>query len=335
MNTILVFRPDHIGDVILTTPVFQALRLGFPHAHIAVLIGSWARDILSGNPDVDETIICNLPGLARAGKARWKVAIAVMNQLRRRRFDAIVNLRTAASTASFSRLCGGETRWGFDVPKARWAWTHSIPFDPTRHVVDAALDLVGAMDCPFSGPANLRLFPDEQARQQAALLLEEISPPFVILHQGAGYPAKLWEADRWHQVADWIAERGFSPVFSGSPAEKDAIDQIRRRMIHPSFNLAGRCDLMSFAEIIGRSSCMVTVDSASMHMAVAMRTPVVALFGPTASRRWGPYPNGCTNIVIEKRGDCRFCKLQKGCAERKCMKMIETTEVIEALEQLL
>ena len=88
-------------------------------------------------------------------------------------------------------------------------------------------------------------------------------------------------------MADWIAARGHTPVFSGSTAEKDPIDQIRHHMTHPSLNLAGRCDLMTFAEIIGHSRCMVTVDSASMHMAVAMRTPVVALFGPTASRRWG------------------------------------------------
>ena len=335
MDSILVFRPDHIGDVILTTPALQALRRGFPEAHIAVLIGSWARDILAGNPDIDETIICNLPGLVRGGRARWGTTLALMHRLRRRRFDAIINPRTAASTAFFSRLCGGATRWGFDLPKARWAWTHSIAFEPTRHIVDAGLDLVGAMNCPLLDSPKLRLFPDDQARRQAALLLEDIPSPFIILHQGAGHPGKIWEADRWTQLGNWIAERGHTPVFSGSPDEMAPIDQIRHHMAHPSANLAGRCDLMTFAEIIGHSRCMVTVDSASMHMSVAMRTPVVALFGPTASRRWGPYPNGRLNIVVEKQGNCRFCKRQKGCAARKCMKMIATTEVIQGLEQLL
>ena len=217
MDSILVFRPDHIGDVILTTPALQALRRGFPEAHIAVLIGSWARDILAGNPDIDETIICNLPGLVRGGRARWGTPLALMQRLRRRRFDAIINPRTAASTAFFSRLCGGATRWGFDLPKARWAWTHSIAFAPTRHIVDAGLDLVGAMNCPLLDSPKLRLFPDDQARRQAALLLEDIPSPFIILHQGAGHPGKIWEADRWTQLGNWIADRGHTPVFSGSP----------------------------------------------------------------------------------------------------------------------
>ena len=106
-------------------------------------------------------------------------------------------------------------------------------------------------------------------------------------------------------------------------------------MDHTSINLAGHCDLLTFAEVIGRSPCVVSVDSASMHMAVAMQTPVVALFGPTDSRRWGPYPNGCANVVVEKQGDCSFCKCQSGCPERACMKMIETEEVIEAVGQVI
>lgn len=136
-------------------------------------------------------------------------------------------------------------------------------------------------------------------------------------------------------MADWIAENGYTPVFSGSTKKWEAVEAIRHRMDHTSINLAGHCDLLTFAEVIGRSPCVVSVDSASRHMAVAMQTPVVALFGPTDSRRWGPYPNGCANVVVEKQGDCSFCKCQSGCPERAYMKMIETEEVIEAIGQVI
>ena len=334
MNTILVFRPDHIGDVVLTTAALRALRLGFPRARLSILIGSWSQPILSGNTDIDELIVCDLPGLTRGSRVHWGQVAATIRQLRQRDFSAIVNLRTAASTALFTYLCGGQTRWGFAAPKSRWAGTHTIPFEKTRHVVDASLDLVRAMGCPTPTPAALRLFPDESAQHRAAALLRELSPPFVVLNQGAGHPAKLWEPDRWARVADWVAAHGYAPVFSGSPAEQGAVEAIRHRMDHPSLNLAGRCDLLTFAAVLDRSRFVVTVDSASLHMAVAMQTPVVALFGPTDSRRWGPYANGCPNVVIEKQGTCRYCKRQKGCRARTCMKMIEVDEVIAGLQSL-
>jgi predicted lipopolysaccharide heptosyltransferase III len=335
MDSILILRPDHIGDVLLTTPALHALRLGFPTAHIAVLVGSWSREILSGNPDVDEIIICNLPWLARGAQAGWRNVITTVRHIRQRNFDTIVNLRVAASTALFAVFCGGRTRWGFDVLKSRWAWTYIVPFDPTCHVVDASLDLVRAIGCPITDPPTLYLFPDEQAHHQADLLLREIVSSFVILNQGAGYLAKCWDPDRWAMVADRIAEQGLTPVFAGSRSEWKAVEAVRRRMRYPSVNIAGRCSLLGFAAVVEKSRCVITVDSAPMHIAVAMRTPVVALFGPTDSRRWGPYPNGCSNIVIEKQGDCRYCKRLKGCRERRCMKMIGVEEVTEAVESLL
>lgn len=332
---LLVFRPDHIGDVILTTPMLRALRLGFPRTHITILIGSWARDILSGNPDVDEIIVCDLPGLTRGAPVRWRDVLATLWKLRRRRFDAIINPRTSAVTALLSLLCGGGNRWGYDLPKSGWAWSDSIPFDPTCHVVDAMLDLAGAMGCDVPQDAALRLFPDERARHRADVILGTIRSPFVVLHQGAGHPTKIWEPERWAAVADWVAEQGYTPVLSGSAKERDAVQGIRSRMKHEAVNLAGHCDLLTFAEVIGRSRFMVSVDSASMHMAVAMQTPVVALFGPTDSRRWGPYANGCPNVVVEKKGECPFCKRHQGCPERECMKKIPADQVIAAAAQVI
>ena len=232
----------------------------------------------------------------------------------------MINTRTAASTALYSILCGGKSRWGFDSPKSGWAWTHSVPSDTSRHIDDASLDLVKALGCPVPSLPGLSLHPDEVAGNGADLLVREIHGPFVILHQGAGHPAKIWEPDHWAHLADWVAQSGFTPVFTGSAGERTAIQRIQREMSRGSVSLAGRCDLSTFAEVIRRS--LISVDSASMHMAVAMQTPVVALFGPTDSRRWGPYPNGVDNVVVEKRGGCAFCKIEKGCLERSCMKMI-------------
>ena len=147
-------------------------------------------------------------------------------------------------------------------------------------------------------PPRLRLFLDAGDVARADTLLGE-GPPPVVIGVTAGHPDKVWPPDRWARVADYIAGRGFRVLFGGAPSEVEQIEAVRRRMQRDSETLAGALSLRQFAALLKRCLCLVTLDSAPMHIAVAVGAPVIALFGATSSRQWGPYPNGRPTIVVE------------------------------------
>ena len=331
MNSILVIRPDHVGDVLLTTPLLEALRKGFPDAKISILVGSWSREVLYRNPDVDEIIVCDLPWLARYKDSsnRWSEVWSTIYHIRKRKFDVIVNPRVAAKSALFSFLCGGRSRWGFDVPKSKWAWTDIVKYDDDKHVVDCYLDIARGLGCPVDSP-TLKLFPSEADETYAEELLR-FRMNNVIISPGAGYESKLWEPERWARVADYVIRKGFEVSFTGTATEIPLIEKIRSCMKERAASLAGRLRILQLASVIKRSVCVLTVDSAPMHIAVAMKTPVIALFGPTLSRQWGPYRNGLPNVVIEKPIECRGCKRTK-CKSKRCMRLIRVSDVVEAFD---
>ncbi|RLG46814.1 MAG: hypothetical protein DRN92_04520 [Thermoproteota archaeon] len=334
MSSILVIRPDHIGDVLLTTPLLEALRKGFPDAKISILIGSWSREVLYRNPDVDEIIVCDLPWLARSKDSwsKWSRVFITAYHIRKRRFEVTVNPRIAVKSALFSFLCGGKFRWGFDVPKSRWAWTNVVKYNSNKHVVDCYLDIAKNLGCPVDTPL-LKLFPSEADEMYAESLLHD-KHNVVVISPGAGCEARLWEPDRWAKVADYIVENGFKVLFTGTTAERALIERIRSQMRKESVSLAGHLRILQLASVIKRSICVLSLESAPMHIAVAMRTPVIALFGPGNSQQWGPYENGLPNVVVEKPIECRACKKSR-CRSRKCMKLIEVSDVIEAFDNVM
>ncbi|MBT3603788.1 MAG: glycosyltransferase family 9 protein, partial [Candidatus Latescibacteria bacterium] len=219
---ILIFRPDHLGDMLLTTPAIYALRQTYPDAHISVLAGSWATLILKGNPDPNDIISCNLPWLDRTGKPSWKPISKIIQQLRAQKFDHIFNFRVAAKAAVFSRLLNGKNRWGFDVKKSSWAWNNTVHFDPNRHVVDNYMSLMHTAGVTPS-PVQFRIFPETEDLAPVNKLLADL-PPAIVLGITSGRPDKAWMPERWAHVADHIAEQGFQILLNGAPSESAEIE---------------------------------------------------------------------------------------------------------------
>ena len=321
---ILLFRPDHLGDVLLTNPAMHAIRKGFPEAHLSILVASWSAGLLEGNPDPDEVIVCDLPWLDRTPNRSWRPLLSHLRKLRARKFDRIVNFRVAAKSACFSRLCGGRERWGFDLPKSRWAWTHTVSYTPRRHIVDSYMDLARALGAPPMAP-RFRIFPDRVDLAPVGGLTEG-SPP-VVLGVTAGDRDKFWQVDRWAAVADHIAGRGFRVLINGGPSEGDYVDSVLRCVRCEATGLVGRLNLLQFAALLRDSLCLVAVDSFPVHLAVAVDTPVIALFGATSSRQWGPYPNAQPNRVVEPPPHVP--------RDAKAMLHIEVPHVTEAFDALV
>jgi ADP-heptose:LPS heptosyltransferase len=320
----LIFRPDHLGDMLLTTPAIYALRKTYPEAHISVLSGSWAAPILKGNPDLNDILLCNLPWLDRGGKPSWRPLPRMIGQIRAQNFDHIFNFRIAAKAAAFSRLLGGQIRWGFDVNKSSWAWNKTVPFDPARHVVDNYMALVKAAGVDTAS-VRFRIFPETEALSPVDQLLNDL-PPAVVLGVTSGRPDKAWIASRWACLADHIAEQGFQILLNGGPSESAEIEAVKTLMTHKAISLVGKFSLLQFAGLLKKCRAMITIDSFPMHMAAAVDIPTIAIMGANSSQMWGPYPGAYPRIIVEPPEEIP--------RDDKAMATIELNRVVEAFDSL-
>ncbi len=299
---ILVVRPDHIGDMILTTPFLTVLKSSFPEWQVSVLCGSWSLPVLRNNPNCDEIIQCDFPWLARGQQASWSSLFNTVRKLRSQKYDIVFNLRKAAKSAVVTQLIGGATTWGFDVAKSSWAFSQTIPYRTDIHIADLYCDFIAHLQ-EFSGSIThrgLELYLDEKDVQS----LEKSTPipdRFVVCSPGAGYSEKHWFADRWAGIADWVTHSlKLTVIFTGGSGERALIQEIISKMNENSIDVSGKLSIREAAVLADKASFVVSVDSAMMHIASAVKTPVIALFGPTNPDHWGPYPNGKSNCVLSK-----------------------------------
>jgi len=328
---VLVVRPDHIGDMLLTTPFFASMRRSFPEWNITVLCGSWSKPILDNNPNYDRIVVCDFPWLARVKPSLWKEFYSAVVKLRREKFDIVITLRKAAKSAVVSRFIGGRERWGFDVGKSRWAHTRAIHYHTDCHIADLYEEFVTALGGkPVHTGLELYFQQSEYDAFAQSILLPE---RYAVISPGAGYPEKLWFIERWAEAADYIIERYAIPVvFTGSSNEQQLVNMIIEKMYEKAVTLAGKLSIRETAIVIQKSQFLATVDSAAMHIASAVRTPAVALFGPTNPVHWGPYPNGRANQVISK---VKQFTLGRGSTNKSGgMEDITTNDVKEAIDRL-
>lgn len=323
-DTLLVVQPHHLGDVVLSTPCLAALRRAAPATRITILVGRWAEPILKGSPDVDEVACLDLPWLDRSGRATWSDAVRAAGMLRERAFDRVVTLPVSAKTAVFARLCGGRERWGFDVPRSRWAWTHRVAYDERGLVADQYLAMARALGAP-PGPVAFRVVPAPEDVLAADRFLAQRGDA-VLLAVTAGDPRKLWDPARWAVVGEHAASRGFSVIVNGAASERAYADAVAGA-VRGAASIAGAFSPMELAALVGRCRAVIALDSYPAHLAVALGTPLVALYGPTSTPQWRPYPTGRPCEVIEPpRG---MPPVQES------MLAIEANDVIAALERVL
>jgi len=249
---VLVLRPDHIGDMLLTTPFLASLRKSFPEWHIAVLCGSWSESILNHNPNYNEIILCDYPWLARSKPALWRLFVNTVKQMRAQHYELVINLRKAAKASAIARYINGKQIWGFDVGKSSWAHTHTIKYRTDIHIADLYCEFSRALGGIIKH-TGLQLFFNEN---EIAEYENNVKLParYAVIAPGAGYPEKLWKTDYWSRTADRIFERcGLDIVLIGSEGESGMTDTIRSSMKNPAHDVAGKLSVRSAAYVIKKA----------------------------------------------------------------------------------
>jgi predicted lipopolysaccharide heptosyltransferase III len=331
-QSILVIKLRYIGDVVLSTPVLSRLREGFPKARITMLVNAGTEEVVQEHPALDEVIVVG-PG----GMGNWRVLV----ELRRRRFDVVVDLTDGDRSAILGRLSGAPTRIGYNS-EHRWRgrlYTHIVKADRfAMHTIQYHLAATQALG--LSGPIpEPHITVARDARDSAKSLLQEamVDPdtPFVCLHPGARWWFKSWPAERFAALADRIqTDSEAQALFLGSERDRKVIGDIATAMQTPGRSLVGRTRLQEVAAILERAVLMISNDNGPMHIAAAVETPVIGLFGPSDPAIWGPW--GVCHRTFYKQVDCRSC-FHPDCfrGEANCMRLISLDEVWEAVRPRL
>jgi heptosyltransferase-1 len=312
---LLIVRLSAMGDVIHTLPAVHALREAFPRAHIGWLIeerwvelvcapGSSRRGPRSSlRPLVDEVHAVNLRAWGKSpfSIATVQQAATVWNDVRDSHYDAAVDLQGALRSSVLARLSGARVVYGAAEPRESPAslWYTRKVVARGQHVVEQNLSIAAAVferkmtrsaeDIPCDLPCD----PQIEARVEQELAQQGIRE-FAILNPGAGWGAKRWPAERYGEVARKLADAHICPMVNYGPGEEDLF-----RAVLATSGGSARPTKGTIAELIAltrRARLFIGGDTGPMHLAAALRVPVVAIFGPTDPARNGPY--GTRSIVL-------------------------------------
>lgn len=330
----LIIKLRYLGDVLLSTPVLAGLRTAFPKARLSMLVNPGTEAMLAENPHLDEVLI-----VERSGSPLRQLRFVAA--LRRRRFDLVVDLTDGDRAAILSRLTGAAVRVGFNRGD-RWRgrlYTHLVPMrqQPVSMVRQhlMALETLGIPVAPF--PPVLKIRAADELAALDALAAIEITPDerFVAVHPGARWWFKSWPAHRFAALIDYIQGKlGLKVALLGGDQEQDIAKAVLEHMETGCRSLVGRLTLLELAALLRRAALFIGNDSGPMHIAAAMGTPVIGLFGPSDPRMWGPA--GQNHVIFYKGIDCRPC-FPGGCrrGEQNCMRLITLDEVMSAVERML
>ncbi len=350
---VLVVKLRHHGDVLLASPVFSVLRAQARHLEIDALVYDDTADMLTYHPAIAAVHVVGRKWRELSPLVRWRHEWALLRTLRARKYDVLINLTDHPRPALLGRLLGvkarvapqtadGESWW----KKTWWKkmFTHRFPVlrDGRRHTVEMHLDALRRAGVQnTSADRRLVLVPGVEAESRVDLLMNThglAKGQFIHFHPTSRWQFKCWPIDQCAELIDALGARGHRVVITAAPGgmEEELVTNVLAKVQTPVVNLAGRLTLKQLSALTARAGLFIGVDSAPMHIAAAMQTPVIALFGPSGDREWGPWkvPHRVLTSTIHP---CRPCGFD-GCGGGKvseCLSAIATVRVVDAVETLL
>lgn len=337
IRKILIVQTAFLGDAVLTLPLIAATKRNFPQAGISVLTIPQTKEIFSGHPAIKELLIWDKKGREKGIRPFWRK----IREIRQKKFDLALLPHRSLASALLVYLARIPSRIGFDSSQGKFFLNRRVPFIWSEHDWERNLNLLKFLNYGRNASPDFHIvtaaederFVDELFRS-AGINKQD----FVVgINTGSVWPTKRWPAENFARLSDLLSERKKAKiVLFGGNSDKAVVDEVAQKMQAGSLNLSGKTNLKQLTVAIGRCALFVSGDSGPMHIAVAQKVPVAAIFGPT-TKELGFFPYGEKNIIIEKNLPCRPCSLHggKSCPKKhfRCMRLITVEEVYQAVEK--
>jgi heptosyltransferase-2 len=315
--------------VLLLTPLIRALRARHPAATLTALTKQEWAPLLSANPHLDQV----------ATIARGQSLVPLARALRSVNFTHRLDLHASVRSRMLRLLVPG-TWHGFDarrkerealIRRREWRYRDHVPVAERYSEAAASLDVA-----PDGKPAELFVSPAAEARAEEWLGRHGLGQELVVCAPGAAHATKRWPMPHWHQLMAMLTARGLVPVVIGGPAERETGRDLVRRSEGRAASAAGDLDLQATAALLRRARVAISGDTGAMHMATAVGTPVLALFGPTVEA-FGFFPYRATAEVLQRELECRPCS-SKGTprcplGHHRCMEELLPADVMDRVER--
>ncbi len=346
VRRVLVTKLRHHGDVLLASPVFSVLKRQAPHLEIDALVYADTADMLNGNPAVSRVFGVDRGWKALAWRDQASAEWGLLQQLRRRDYDLLIHLSEHPRGAWLARLLGPRYRVAADYARVRGWWKASfshlypLPSNGRRHVVEQNLDALRRIGVqPGEQERGLSFIPGEAAEREVERMLGErgLAPQgYIHVHPASRWHFKCWPAQKTAELIDKLQGLGERVVVSSAPDanELELVRRIGALAVAPFADVSGKLTLKQLGALTRQAKLFIGVDSAPMHIASAMGTPVVALFGPSGEFNWGPWQ--VAHRIVASDHPCRPCG-NDGCGGGKlseCLSTLPVSAVLQAVQAL-
>lgn len=331
---ILVVNVNWIGDVLFSTPLLRCLRRRFPDAHIASMVAERAGDVLRFNPYLDEVIHLD-PNKER--RFPW-IDFRLLSKLRKGGFNISIHLHRSFTRRLYAYFSGIRDRIGYEEKVRGFLLTKKLGSQRDKvHRVKYYFRLGEALGIEDDGEGLDLFLSDEEIEGVKGILQSFKLERYLLIHIGANWNAKRWPQDRWVNLIDLIGSRFRLPVvITGTSVDLPIADQIHERASLKPISLVGRTSLRELMALIKLADLFIGVDSAPFHIAYALGTKAIGLYGPTSPSITGPYRPKGEAIYIHKERVCKVpCYLKECPYDFKCMRQIDVEEVLSLASDLL
>jgi lipopolysaccharide heptosyltransferase II len=334
---ILIIKLSSLGDIILSTAALRAVRKKFSRENykISFLTGEESKDTLLRSPHIDELLVCDLKNNDRGLRGVWNIG----RTLRKKNFDMVIDLQNSRASHILSYLSGCVNSYGYDNGKFAPLIRHRIPddkppIDPVTHqfriLKMLGIDLLDSSLEVWPSPEDAKHI-DELLNAQWLSETQKIVG--INISASKRWSTKLWPQQNLARLCEELGLRDIRVVFTGTSDDLGYADTLVNSLKNVKIiNACGKTTVNELAALIGKCNVFISADSSPLHIASAVGTPFIALFGPTDVRRHLPPGKNC--IVISKDLNCSPCYRTK-CRTNRCMKSISAEEVLEAIDKLL
>ncbi len=347
VKKVLIVKMRHHGDVLLTSPVFSVLQEAFPNAKIDAYLYKDTAPMLEGHPAISKFFLYDRAWKKLSFFKKLQKEITLLRAIRKEKYDLVINLTEGDRGAIVAMAAKAKVRVGFDPGNSGFlgkkkSYTHIVKNCPfPRHTVERQLDALRRIGIFPSEERDLHLsVPENEAEKiEKTLLGHGIEKgSYFLLHPASRWRFKCWPKEKFTALIETLHLSGQKVVISSGPdeVEKKMVEEILSPIPHiPVLDLGGKTSLKGLAALVKMAKCLVCVDSVPLHMASALKTPVVVIFGPTSEKNWGPWRHP-RSFIAAGNFACRPCNLD-GCGGSKksdCLTSLPLEAVLRGIEEL-